>query len=1050
MFDVQGRGGGRGGRGGGGFNDGGGRGGGGGGGRGGGRGDRGGGFRGGRGGLNDRGGRGGGGGGYGGGGGRGGGRGGGGYGGGGGRGGGRGGGGHGDGPDVYTGANNVIPPPNPNITALEDRIVQQQNSALGQLSKLSVNDQSSFFPCRPGFGTGGAPVTLWANYFELNVNTASLFSYNVVVSPEESGEKKEAEQTPAKGKGKGKPKGAKTKEAGGVKLAKIIKLALDALPPSVVVATELKMSVISKAKLPLPADSVIPVAIPKRNGGQERWNVKFNGPTSLDIGRLKQYIQNFEDKGNESVFPKFAAEADALNVVLGHAARSNSNTAAVGKSRFFAFDANRREVGPVSPDSMIEILRGYVQSVRLATGRLLLNVNVTHGVFRQPIPLPDLFNRIGLNVNTLKRLDGFLGKSRFLLRTPSKKPGEWVTVERSMAGLGKVGDGAAEERKPEFLEPNKTWLKPTTVKFFLRSPKEPRPAPKGLKYDTMVLVSDYHLAKYGQSHNLRKVEEFPVVNAGTRERPEYLLAEWCSLLPGQPIKAKLSASEAQSMIQFACRKPSLNAVSVTTNARAVLALDNNKLLDGFGVSVDKQLITVKGRMLPPPTITYPKGNSVELIKPQDGGWLLKGVRVSKPGRMIKNWTFLAVSCQADQDVKNTMSKFAGFMAQNMGMAINKNATPAGGYQATPRSEQELRAAFQGMKPKPELIIVVLGNQETKIYNTVKKLSEVEYGIQTVCVVRDKIMNDKGQYGYFANVALKVNLKFGGVNHKLQNAHPLLKGGKTMMVGYDVTHPTNLAAGEGKNAPSLVGLVASIDSDFGQWPAVAWQNPARVEQLDDKLVENFKSRLQLWQKHNGGRLPENILIYRDGVSEGQFNMVLSAELPHIRTACRQMYVKQQPRITLIISVKRHQTRFYPTDPQQTHSRSKSPKEGTIVDRGVTNVRYWDFFLQAHASLQGTARPAHYTVLMDEIFRPSYGAQAANNLEQVTHDMCYLYGRATKAVSICPPAYYADLVCDRARIHKNELFDDSSTTASGVPDAIGNRKVHPNLENSMYYI
>ncbi|KAK4176437.1 ribonuclease H-like domain-containing protein [Triangularia setosa] len=1032
MSDFQGRGRGRGGRGGGGFGDKGGRGGGGGGGggRGGGRGgvrggygdqgDRGdfrGGYRGGRGGFNDRGGS---------------------------RGGGRGGGG--GGPDVYTGPNNVIPQPNPKVTALEDRFIQQRSSTLGQLGKLSVGDELSFFPYRPGFGTGGAPVTLWANYFELNVNTASLFSYNVLVSPEESGEKTKAEQSSAKGKGKGK-----AKEAKGTKLAKIIKAVLDTLPPTVVCATELKMSVITNAKLPLPPSSVITVGIPKSNGGEERWNVKFNDPILLEIGRLKQYLQNFDDKGNESVFPKFAAEVDALGVVLGHTARSNpSTTAAVGKSRFFAFDANRSEVGPLSQDSMITILRGYAQSVRLATGRLLLNVNVTHGIFRQPLPLPVLFKKLGLTPNTLKRFHGFLAKSRISCRVPSEKPGEWVTIERSMAGLGKVGDGSGEERRPEFTEPNKFWGKPTNVKFFLRPPKEPRPAPTGLTYGTMVLVSDYHIAKYGQSHGVCEIGMFPLINVGSQVRPIYMLAEWCSLLPGQAVKAKLSASEAQSMIQFACRKPSLNAISVTTSARNVLALDNNKLLDRFGVSVDKQLITVKGRMLPPPAITYPKGNLVELIKPQDGGWLLKGVRVSKPGRMIKNWTFLTVNCPADQYIKTTMGKFAGFMAQNMGIAINKSATPAAGLQVQPRSEQDLRAIFHKMKPKPDLLIVVLNDQDANVYNTVKKLGDVEYGIQTVCVVKNKILNEKGQFGYFANVALKVNLKFGGVNHKLQTAHPLLQSGKTMVVGYDVTHPTNLAPGAGENAPSLVGLVASIDSDLGQWPAVAWQNPGRVEQLDVKLVENFKTRLQLWQKHNGGRLPENILIYRDGVSEGQFKMVLTAELPHIRTACSQLYAKQQPRITLIVSVKRHQTRFYPTDPQQTHMWSKSPKEGTIVDRGVTNVRYWDFFLQAHASLQGTARPAHYTVLMDEIFRLSYGAEAANNLEKVTHDMCYLYGRATKAVSICPPAYYADLVCDRARIHKNELFDDTSSIASGGQETIGNRRVHQNLENSMYYI
>jgi hypothetical protein len=69
------------------------------------------------------------------------------------------------------------------------------------------------------------------------------------------------------------------------------------------------------------------------------------------------------------------------------------------------------------------------------------------------------------------------------------------------------------------------------------------------------------------------------------------------------------------------------------------------------------------------------------------------------------------------------------------------------------------------------------------------------------------------------------------------------------------------------------------------------------------------------------------------------------------------------------------------------------------------------------------------------------------------MCYLFGRATKAVSLCPPAYYADLVCERARVHKNELFEDMSDTtsqASQDTSAIRARAVHRNLADSMYYI
>ena len=118
---------------------------------------------------------------------------------------------------------------------------------------------------------------------------------------------------------------------------------------------------------------------------------------------------------------------------------------------------------------------------------------------------------------------------------------------------------------------------------------------------------------------------------------------------------------------------------------------------------------------------------------------------------------------------------------------------------------------------------------------------------------------------------------------------------------------------------------------------------------------------------------------------------------------------------------------------------------IQDRGALTKR-----------LLGTARPAHYTVLVDEIFRATFKAQAADALEQLTHELCYLYGRATKAVSLCPPAYYADLVCTRARAHKSELFDADSDTASTTTGgassslAINARQVHPDLENTMYYI
>lgn len=248
----------------------------------------------------------------------------------------------------------------------------------------------------------------------------------------------------------------------------------------------------------------------------------------------------------------------------------------------------------------------------------------------------------------------------------------------------------------------------------------------------------------------------------------------------------------------------------------------------------------------------------------------------------------------------------------------------------------------------------------------------------------------------------------------------------------------------------------------------------MEMITD-LTELLKTRFTLWKKHNSNQLPENILVYRDGVSEGQYDLCRNIEIPAMRKACEQVYppaLKQKglPRMTFIIVGKRHHTRFYPTtdDDKVTDVRSGNPKNGTIVDRGVTDARMWDYYLQAHTGLQGTARPAHYTVILDEIFRGrpipngSGFKNTADVLEDLTHNMCYLFGRATKAVSICPPSYYSDLACARARCYLSGLYDplndipsDAQSTISGNTGVSGGSvaaevRIHPDIKDTPFYL
>ncbi|KAK7954050.1 hypothetical protein PG988_014744 [Apiospora saccharicola] len=304
-------------------------------------------------------------------------------------------------------------------------------------------------------------------------------------------------------------------------------------------------------------------------------------------------------------------------------------------------------------------------------------------------------------------------------------------------------------------------------------------------------------------------------------------------------------------------------------------------------------------------------------------------------------------------------------------------------------------------------------------------------------------------------------------------------------GYDVTHPTNFDFDDktsksqdpkGENTPveskmdsvklaphdvhderlppSQVARVASVDKDLGQWPAVTWTNTGKKELLNEELHGHFQERLELYYEKNEKTLPESVVVYRDGVSEGQYEQVTRIELPRIKKACEDVckkYKKRPIAITLVVVVERHQTRFYPKNNRDKIADSNgNPKAGTIVDNTVTVKSHWDFCLQSHAAIKGTARPAHYTVLHDEIFRAQYKDKAADQLEQVTHCISYAFGRATKAVSLCTPAYYADMACTRARKHMWELYEGEHGAQVVDQDHIRQRKGHDKLKDSMYYI
>ena len=162
--------------------------------------------------------------------------------------------------------------------------------------------------------------------------------------------------------------------------------------------------------------------------------------------------------------------------------------------------------------------------------------------------------------------------------------------------------------------------------------------------------------------------------------------------------------------------------------------------------------------------------------------------------------------------------------------------------------------------------------------------------------------------YCANLALKMNLKAGGTNRVLPNDKlGVIADGNTMVVGIDVTHPS---PGSGDSAPSVAAMVASIDTKLGQWPVDLRINKSRQEMVEeDNIKAMLKSSLNLWMTKNHTRLPQNILIYCDGVSEGQYEDMIKQEFHPMQELCNtdyKRYGQDTPHIMLIVVSKRYHT------------------------------------------------------------------------------------------------------------------------------------------------
>ena len=260
------------------------------------------------------------------------------------------------------------------------------------------------------------------------------------------------------------------------------------------------------------------------------------------------------------------------------------------------------------------------------------------------------------------------------------------------------------------------------------------------------------------------------------------------------------------MVNVACKPPNKNTNEIVNRGIDMLGFrDSTPVLDSFGISVGTEMAVVPGRVLVRPRLLY----SCDAPATIDAGasWNLWGVKFAVGARLDK-WAVLVIQDGGTFDFKGArdpelrrITKGFRNMCNNSGMQVQPlgeqayaavGLPPPGNNRFRDDAIGEIEQAMRGLMEQaaPKLVLVMLSNEDKAIYNGLKWLCDVKLDIATVCMQSEKVRRDRGQPQYFANVALKANMKMGGINHKLDaNSGAWLKSASTMIMGMDVTHAT---------------------------------------------------------------------------------------------------------------------------------------------------------------------------------------------------------------------------------------------------------------------
>ncbi|KAF5762029.1 putative post-transcriptional gene silencing PAZ-Argonaute family [Helianthus annuus] len=663
--------------------------------------------------------------------------------------------------------------------------------------------------------------------------------------------------------------------------------------------------------------------------------------------------------------------------------------------------------------------RGSQQSLKVTSNGLIMCTDYSVMPFRKRIPVLDfLKEHLRVNVHDI----------------PSAR--YWVKVVAALTGLKVTVTHRRTKQKYTVFGLSE---KPTKDISFVQEDLEGKKAPQ------VVMLTDYFREKWDKEIVHKGI---PCLQLGTVKRPNYVPMEFCVLAEDRRFpKEQLSKEVARRLKDLSLLAPDkrMNETCGIVREEYAIGKPGAEVIQNFGIGVSMNMTEVDGRVMEPPKLklgsSNGKPNIITVDKQKCHYNLLQG-RTLVTGKSVERWALIDFSSMHDElwlDIDSFIPKLMK-RCGNLGVRMKE---PLRVYQTNMQELNNVNTVRELLKwlveecrkidnGRLQLIVCVMPERHDG-YKSLKLVSEIELGVMTQCCLSENA--NKGSDQFLANLGLKINAKLDGCNVQLVERFPRFSSDdRYMFIGADVNHP----AASNTESPSVAAIVGSVDPAATRYVPRVFPQEHRKEE-----IVNFGSvcldLVNTYAKFNGVK-PNKIVVFRDGVSDDQFEMVLNKEMVDMKKAIYTEHYR--PFVTFVVAQKRHTTRLFLNNENDIGN----VPPGTVVDTNIVHTSNFDFYLCSHFGGMGTSKATHYSVIWDEI------GFSANEIQRLTYDLCFVFARCTKPVSLVTPVYYADLLAYRGRMFQEEVMQmeasGSAPPSSSFDQAFYNLDQH--LKDSMFFI